>query len=281
MTILRKLSRKKADPLIFFAIIFLFTYCTEEKRNQDFIARVNDSYLTREDLTSLVDTSQTDESEINFHIKEWVKKELLFQKAIDEGITDKQTYDDILLKSSRDLAIALLIKEKFNEFEVEFDEKELLNFYERNKKLYQNSKPTYHLNIATFNDEDFAIKFRELAIETNWQKAVQFTTDKKELKSVVSDAILEEREIYPNEILRLANGMMNNEISIVIRDLNNNFYVFQMVKIFKPFETYPFELVKELVKENYIASKKIEMFENFLAELYSNNKVEIKEWKNK
>ncbi|MCX7612077.1 MAG: peptidylprolyl isomerase [Ignavibacterium sp.] len=280
MTISRKLSGLKADYLLIIIFIF-FQNCSEEKIDQEFLARVNDSYLTREDIASLIDTSNTEVSEINFLIKDWVKKELLFQKAIEEGLTDEKTYEDILLKSSRELAIALLIKKKFENFEIDFNDQDLINFYNDNKSLYQNSNQTYQLNIATFSDEDLAIKFRDLAIESNWQKAVQFTSGKKELKSVQTNFIVEEKDIYPNEIARLANGMHENEISILIKDLKNNFYVFQLVKVFKPFEIYPFELVKDLVKENYIASKKLELFESFLSELYSNNKIEVKEWTRK
>jgi hypothetical protein len=74
---------------------------------------------------------------------------------------------------------------------------------------------------------------------------------------------------------------MNNEISIVIKDLNNIYYVFQLVKVFNSFEIYPFELVKDLVKEKYIATEKSRMFENFLEELYSKNQIEIKDWTSK
>ncbi len=280
MTILKRLSKKKVRNFSIYALLF-FTFCAKEKKTDDFIARVNDSYLTREEIASLVDTSQTDISEINFLIKEWIKNELLFQKAIDEGITDKKIYDDILLKSSRELAVSLLIEEKYKNFELDFTEQDLLNFYNENKTLFQNANQTYHLNIASFNDEDFAIKFRELAIESNWSKAVQFTSGKKSIKFILSDVILEENEIYPNEITRLANGMLNNEVSIIIKDLKNDYYVFQLVKIFKPFEIYPFGLVKQLVREKYIATKKSELFENFLSELYSKSQIEIKEWNTK
>jgi hypothetical protein len=281
MTILKRLSRKKVRSITIIYALLFFTFCSEEKKNDDFLARVNDSYLTREDIASLVDTSQTDNSEINFLIKEWIKNELLFQKAIDEGFTDKKIYDDILLKSFRELAVSLLIKDKFESFDVEFTEQDLITYYNDNKNLFQNPNKTYQLNIANFSDEEFAIKFRELSIESNWQKAVQFTSGKKSVKSILSNVILEEKEIYPNEIVRLANGMLNNEISIVIKDLKSNFFVFQLVKVFQPFEIYPFELVKELVREKYIATKKSELFENFLSELYSKNQIEIKEWNTK
>lgn len=279
MITLKRLSRKKVKNFCIFYALLFFTFCSEEKKNDDFLARVNDSYLTREDIASLVDTTQTDIYEINFLIKEWIKNELLFQKAIDEGITDKKIYDDILLKSSKELAVSLLIKEKYENFDLEFGDKELIKYYADNKTLFQKPNQTYQLNIASFNDEDFAIKFRELAIESNWQKAVQFTAGKESVKSILSNVILEENEIYPNEIIRLVNGMQNNEVSIVIKDMINNFYVFQLVKVSQPFEVYPYELVKELVREKYIASKKSELFENFLSELYSKNQIEIKAWK--
>ena len=281
MTILKRLSRKKVKSLILIYALLFFTFCSEEKKNDEFVARVNDSYLTREDIASLVDTSQTDISEINFLIKDWIKNELLFQQAIDEGITDRKIYDDVLLKSSKELAVSLYIKEKLENFELEFSDQDLLNYYNENQPLFQNPNQTYQLNIAIISDEDFAIKFRELAIESSWQKAVQFTEGKKFVKSILSNVILEEKDIYPNEIIRLVNGMLEKEIGILIKDVKNNFYVFQLIKVFKPFEIYPFELVKDLVREKYIAERKAKMFENFLSELYSKNQIEIKEWDTK
>jgi hypothetical protein len=275
---LRKPLKIKVKFFFSIYVLFLSTFCSEEKNNFEFLARVNDSFLTREDVASLVDTAKLDDSQLNLLIKEWAKKELLFQKAIDEGIIDDQIYEDILLKSSRELAISLFIQKKFNEFEFEIKEDDLINFYNVNKVLFQKSDKTYQINIAVFSDEELAIKFRELAIESQWQRAIQFISDKPFFKGVNNNLILESWEIYPNEIVRLADNMMEKEISIVIKDLKNNYYVFQLEKIFKPFEIYPFELVKELVKEKYILQKKIEMFENFLSELYSENKVEIKKW---
>ncbi len=281
MIISKRLLRKKVRSLCIIYALLLLTSCSEDKKNDEFLARVNDSYLTREDIASLFDTSQTDISEINFLIKEWIRNELLFQKAIDEGVTDKKIYDDIIIKSSRELAVSLFIQDINSKFDVEYNEQDLLKFYSDNKQLFQNPEQTYHLNIAIFNNEDFAIKFRQLSIESNWQKAVQFTSGKEFVKTIKSDVILEENEIYPNQIIRPLKRMINNEISIVLSDENNNYYVFQLVKVFQPLEVYPFELVKELVREKYIAAKKSELFEKFLSELYSNNQIEIKEWKTK
>lgn len=276
MIILKRLLKKKIN--IFFISILFFKTCTYENKNEEFIARVNDSYLRREDISSLIDTSVTNISEIEAIIYRWIEDELLFQVAVEEGITEKKIFDDILLKSTKQLAISLFLQEKLESFDINPTTKELLNFYENNQVMFQNSNPTYQLNIAIFKDEDFAIKFRELAIESNWNKAIQFTKNNNNLISISSNFIAEDREIYPIEIARLAKSMLNNEISIVLKDLEGKYYVFQLIKIFNPFEIYPFDLVKDLVREKYISTQKVKMFEEYMAELYSKNKIEIKQW---
>jgi len=48
---------KTLTKILFLLGVLVFTACSEEQKKDDFIARVNDSYLYREDFASLVDTS--------------------------------------------------------------------------------------------------------------------------------------------------------------------------------------------------------------------------------
>ena len=68
----------------------------EETRNDDYLARVNNSYLTREELASLADTSKLNPEQKDQIIKNWVYYEMLFQKADKEGVTTREDYKRIL-----------------------------------------------------------------------------------------------------------------------------------------------------------------------------------------
>ena len=80
---------KTITNTILFCGLLVFTGCSKEIRKDDYLARVNESYLTREEFASLVDTSNLSLEQKDQIIKNWVYNEMLFQKAVEEGITER------------------------------------------------------------------------------------------------------------------------------------------------------------------------------------------------
>ncbi|MEJ5262306.1 MAG: peptidylprolyl isomerase [Ignavibacterium sp.] len=258
-------------------MIILLTNCSKEEKQKSYLAKVNDSYLTREELASLADTSNLNASEKNSLIRDWIYNEVLYQKAIDEGITEDETFDKILQNSYRNLAIALLIQKVYDETEVEFKTSDLLSYYDKNKNYFTRPDDTYLINQARFKDELTAIKFREIAIESNWDKAKQFFENKNSVEFIESGNLKALYEIYPLEVADAVRYLLPDEISIVIRDNRMSYNVVQLVKKIPAYEQIPFEIIQREVEKRYIAEQKSKHFENFLKELYSKSEIIIKE----
>lgn len=263
--------------IILFSLIIFLTGCSEKKEDNNYIARVNDSYLTREVMASLVDTSSLSASEKNALIKSWINDELLFQKALEENITDEEMFNYIVRNSYRKLAIGLLVKKLTDDYEVDYKTSDLIAYYEKNKNYFLRSEETYLVNQAKFKDEITAIKFRDLVLESSWEKAKQFFEKKSSVVFIESGNLKELSEIYPIEVADAVNYLFPDEISIVIRDKQINYNVVQLVKKFNAFDDLPFEIIKNEVEKRYISEEKSKYLENFLKELYSNSKIEIKE----
>lgn len=273
----QKLLKLKTDKLLLLSLIILLTGCSKEAKQKSYLAKVNDSYLTREELASLVDTSDLEASEKNALIKDWIYNELLFQKALEEGITDEDEFNNIVQSSYKKLAIALLMKKIYDEADVEFKTSDLMNYYEKNKNYFVHPYETYLINLARFKDEVTAIKFRDIAIETDWEKATGFFENNNSLLFSETENLKELNEIYPLEVADAVKYLLPDEISIVIRDKQMNYNVVQLKHKFNAFETLPFEIVKQEVEKRFIDEQKSKQFENFLKELYSKNEIEIKE----
>lgn len=273
----QKLLKLRANKFFFLSLIILLTNCSKEEKQKSYLAKVNDSYLTREELASLADTSNLNASEKNSLIRDWIYNEVLYQKAIDEGITEDETFDKILQSSYRNLAIALLIQKVYNETEVEFKTSDLLAYYEKNKNYFTRPDDTYLINQARFKDELTAIKFREIAIESNWDKAKQFFENKNSVEFIESGNLKALYEIYPLEVADAVRYLLPDEISIVIRDNQMSYNVVQLVKKIPAYEQIPFEIIQREVEKRYIAEQKSKHFENFLKELYSKSEIIIKE----
>lgn len=273
----QKLLKLRASKFFFLSLIILLTNCSKEEKQKSYLAKVNDSYLTREELASLADTSNLNTSEKNSLIRDWIYNEVLYQKAVDEGITEDETFDKILQNSYRNLAIALLIQKVYNETEVEFKTSDLLAYYEKNKNYFTRQDDTYLINQARFKDELTAIKFREIAIESNWDKAKQFFENKNSVEFIESGNLKALYEIYPLEVADAVRYLLPDEISIVIRDNQLSYNVVQLVKKIPAYEQFPFGIIQREVEKRYIAEQKSKHFENFLKELYSKSEIIIKE----
>lgn len=272
-----KHSKLEVNFIFLFSLTILITGCSEEKEEKSYLARVNDSYLTREDLASLADTSNLNESEKNALIKSWINDELLFQKALEEEITEQDIFNNILQSSYKKLAIGLLIKKLTDEYEVDYKTSDLIAYYEKNKNYFLRADDTYLINQAKFKDEVTAIRFREIALESNWEKAEQFFGNNPSVIFIESGNLRELNQIYPVEVSDAVRYMFPEELSIVIRDKQITYNVVQLLRKFKAFEVIPFDVIKKDVERRFIAEEKSKYLENFLKDLYSKSKIEIKE----
>lgn len=262
---------------IFFLLIVLgFTYCSKEPKKKDYIARVNESYLTREDFSSLVDTTNHTPFEKEQVVKNWIYKELLFQEAEKEGIVKSENYKSILKKSSKELAASLLLDNIVNADQIEIAEKDMLGYYEKNKNSFQLNIESYYINQASFNDEDKAINFRSLAIESEWKKAaITFSSDIS-LVRILNGELVEENNLYPAELSRAVKDLYPQEISIVISGNPGYYSIVQMLGKYDKGVTPPFDIIKDKVKKRLLAEKQKEIIDTYLKEIYSNNEIEIK-----
>lgn len=262
-------------------IFFLFgvialTACSKEQKKDDFIARVNESYLTREELASLVDTSSLNSVEKDQLIKNWIYQQILFQEAENEGITKQKEYLNILKKSSYELAAAMLIENFLRSEDVNYSDDDLLDYYAIEKNYFRLSSNTYRLNKVVFSSEDKAIKFRTLALESDWQKAVSvFISDSALVQNIFSE-LFEENNIYPIQLSRIIKDFYADEISIVITEKPGYYSIVQFLNKYNKQSIPPFEIIKPKVEKRFIAEKKKILVEEFLKTLYSQNEIEIR-----
>jgi hypothetical protein len=250
--------------------------CSKEQKKEDFIARVNDSYLTREDFASLTDTSVLNSAQKEQLIKSWIYHEILFQEAEKEGITKSEDYLNTIKKSSYELAAAMLIGKYETSEEINYSDDDLYKYYESNKDYFRLNSDSYKLNKATFNSEDKAIKFRNLVLESDWEKALSIFESDSSLVNIIESNLVEENNIFPVQLSRILKDFYPDEISIVIAEKPGYYSVVQMLSKYAKQSIPPFLIIKSKVAKRFIAEKKKLLVEEYLKTLYSQNEIEIK-----
>lgn len=117
----------------------MFFYNCGKKSKEDYIARVGDKYLTKSKLIKMIPEGKkitgVDDSYLNSLISNWVRDEILFQKA------KKSHFDkDENIKYKTEQYFRKLVINKYLSFyfqnEVGFSEKILKEYYNNNKNNY-------------------------------------------------------------------------------------------------------------------------------------------------
>lgn len=262
--------------ILLFSVFLGISGCTEKKQEEDYIARVNDSYFTREDLASLVDTSGLTSEEKDNLIKSWVYSEILYQSAVNDGITGEDEYVKIINDSKKKLAGSIYLNKIIDDEDFEISDDDLFSYYEKNKMYFKADETFFKLNRIYFNDENKAIKFRNAAIETNWQNALNiFDNDSSVIKKIESQ-VIKESHLFPVQIARIVKDFYPQEISIVITEKPGYYSLTQFLDKHPKGADLPFESIRENVTQRLKAEMKIKAIEKHIKELYSKNDIEIK-----
>jgi len=272
MSLIRHLKNNKIKSFIL--ALILFSGCKQESREIDYIARVNDSYLTTEELASMIDTNASNNFYRNEAIRNWINRELLYQQAIKEGILQEDNYKSILDNSAKELAGTFLLDRFGKSEKVNLEPRELTKYYADNRDEFKISNDVYQLNLIHFNDEERAIEFRSLLLESDWQKALNvFHNDSTIISS--GNTLVKEEDIYPAALLRIVKRLYPLEISIVITEHPGYYTVAQVLGKYAKDSVLPFDVVKQSVEKRYLAEKRKSLIENYIKELYSDNEIEV------
>lgn len=257
-------------------IAFFFIGCKKEPETEKYIARVNDAYLTEEDISELDSLFERGFSRTEL-IKKWIEKEVLYQEAVKKGITDEDEFNRIINNSHRELASSMLLNSHLEKNLKKPSNSELQEFYSIHKSEFKTEDNIYVFNSASFTNENEAIKFRAKLIDTDWENAIENYANDKSLIEYKTRSALSQTEIYPIQLLNLIEELNPGEVSIVIEENADKYSVVNLLQIFRRGINPPFEIIRDEVEARYIADKREQIFNKYIEELYSTNEIEIKE----
>lgn len=275
MNFLKHLNKIEIFTFFVFASIIL-SGCGKEKVKKDFVARVNNSYLTKEQLSSLM----AGYSGKNFYreevIRNWINQELLYQEAVKNGILKERNFISLLDNSKKELAISLFLEKHFNDEKPSYDSKEVEDYYSQHQNDFAVFYNTYYLNIADFNDENKAIKFRTLLFDSDWEKALNVFKADSSINIVKYEVLLNDYQIQPVSIQRIVSQLNPQEVSIVINYQPGHYVVVQKLQTFNKGTVPPYNVIKSEVEKRFVAKMKNDFLQSYIKDIYTNNDIEVK-----
>jgi hypothetical protein len=274
---LKKLSEviNNKFGIILLAAVILYG-CGKEEPKKNFIARVDETYLTKKELSVDIDTAKLQESHKNEYIRNWIETELLYKEAIKEDIPEEDVFKRITEKSQKELAGALLLQKFFDEHEIEYKQQDLLDYFNSHKDEFKLFFDSFLYNSITFNDEDKAILFRSTLLESDWNRTSNVFSGDSSIINEKTNILQYDYQIQPVVLLDVIKELLPNEVSIVLNLEPNQYTVVQIVKKFSKGEIPDYDIIKKIVIDRFLTIKREELLQDFLRQLYLKYRVEIK-----
>ena len=274
MNLIRHLSRLNKISFMLIAASIL-TGCGKEQPKIEYVAKVNDAYLTKKELASLIDTTMVNTLHKSEVIRNWVNREILFQQAENEGILHKDDYQRVVKNSGKELAGVFLLDNYISSVTIKFEQRDLINYFEENNDDFKLPDISYLLNIIHFSNEDRAVEFRSLVLDSDWQKAINVFYGESTIISNENKLLLKEQDVSSIKVLRVVKRMHPLEISIVISEREGYYTVVQVLEKYLKGSVPSYNVIKQDVEKRYLAEKRKELLENYIKDLYSKNEIEV------
>jgi len=265
------------NNVIFLSFCALFlAACTQKAPPKEYVARVNNQYLTKDDLKNMMSSGSPNYQYRSELIREWINSEVLYQEAVKQGILKDKDFKRISEQSEREIAGSLLLQKMYSKQKQLASDSSLSNFYKKNIDEFKLFYDAYLINQVVFNKEKEAAKFHSIALEENWNSALDSLGDDTSLISDNQNKLLYGYQVHSVDILKIIKELLPNEISIVVKDDAGNFDIVQLLKKYNKNSILPFDLVKSRVKERYLMNRRDSLINNYVKSLYSSNEIEVK-----
>lgn len=261
-----------------FALLFIFALsgCENKEQSAEYLARVNDVYLTKDDVVIRHDTSALSPAEREEILRNWVNEELLFQQAGKKGVLSNPEFSKKVEAAKRQLAISIFLEEYFEDNYSVPDEATLQKYFQENQQVFKLKSDAYVFNIASFNNEELAAAFRERLLNDTWQRAIK-TLPKSELVVANFEGRFEyDYELRNFTVKRFLESFNPGETSIIFSSRPGEYSVVQLTAGYKVNEVPPLNVILSQVQMLYKEEQRKAAVKKLVEELYSKNEIEIK-----
>ncbi|MBN2281318.1 MAG: peptidyl-prolyl cis-trans isomerase [Candidatus Marinimicrobia bacterium] len=255
--------------------IFLLTGCHKKNKGYQYIARVDDSFLTQEELLEMIERKTTggikEENFINSIITDWVKDEIIFQKAKKEHFDKDKNIKNKVEDYCRSLVIDEYLKNHFQST-VTISNKEIEDFYESNKESFLLEKDALkisHIFVEDYNDANIiksTLQSINIKDKKELYKKYKFETRIIKKGEVVKDI---NTELFERSTLRIVGPVSSNY----------GFHIIEILEQFKNGEYLPLDAVRDDIYEILMQQKNKSEYIVFTDSIISIADFEIKKEK--
>ena len=219
----------------------VFSGCESSDQREEFVARVHDQYLTREELDEAMGAMppRVDSADVRKQIiEQWVTSALLFDEASRRGLRENEDVRRQLQESERSVMASALLSRLYEEESAEPSPSEIQAYFERNKELFRIREPFVRVRHLVHANRDTVVQARQAMLslargdnpDSTWQLVVAEHAEDPESSLDLSATHLPQSHLFSNQpVVREAlNSLRPGETSPVL-EVDDRFHVLQLV----------------------------------------------------
>jgi hypothetical protein len=254
--------------------------CSREHPRERYIARVDGSTLTAEELAAACDTTGGKSNQTRGYINDWVTTELLFQEAVRRGIPETDVVRKQIALARKQLSIsAFLDQELAFHDSTSFPDKVLKSAFDSAAASFALREDVVTVSYALFSDRDAANTFRSRVLRgSSWHDVLQQTmTDSvahSRLLAIADHRYFTHASLYPEELWKLAQSLGKDAVSFVVRT-TDGYYVLQAHGMKHQGSTPDFEYVKDEIRYRLQTESRRRQYEQLLRTLRTKHTIEM------
>lgn len=248
----------------------LLIFSCSEKEPSHILARVNNSYLTEENLSlipTMTGTESSLETEKSKLIENWVSTELLYQEGMKRKLDKNPEVKNQLLQYQKQLVGNLYLQLELGN-QLSADDEEINEYYFQNREQFRVAELTHKVNVYTFETED-AARNAYRTFFRNHPGAVQ------EIKQnhLILTRFVKENSVIP-EIRNLFFSGQPPKISEPFFH-KDALFIFEIVETFPPDSYLPISEVREDIRQEIGIMKYNQAYHALIHKLRKKSHVEV------
>jgi PPIC-type PPIASE domain len=261
------------------AAMLLIGGCSQQAPRKPYVARVDQAFLSEDELASPVDSSGRTRQYRNEQIVEWVNDELLYQEALRRGLGSNPEVRRQMEATTKKLLIGSLLEKELYGTEENISEDEIVALYNGGGEVFRLREDVVNTSYALFDDRDAANAFRGLLVQgTPWHAAIeQAHTDsllKLHLLQILTHQYFTPSTFYPFELWKVARSLGKDEVSFAIKT-DRGYYILVGNGLKKQGEMPEFDFVRNELRDRILIERRRERYDKLLARLRTRHSVEV------
>jgi hypothetical protein len=254
--------------LVFLTLLYLS--CDSRKDTPMYFAKVNDNYLSLDDLKVRFDSSSIrTKSKVRDFISQWVNQNLLYKEAEEMGITKTSEFNDLVAEAGKSIAINMLLEKEVYSKSIEVTPSEIFEYYSNHKDEFILGNDIVNISYVVFSNPVAAGEFKKNISANIWKNLLDQPKQNSfsgSIRSQEDSSFFKSSELSPPDLWKAACNMRPNDISEPMKSLDG-YIVFKLNTSQKAGEIGDINYARAEIKERILIDKRKKLYSGFLYEL--------------